>query len=326
MKYWMPGVIALMAMPAVHAANYRLVYSPSQKLEVFIDDVKNNKPASWCAKNIPLRIVSAKSRDAAVLNDFLPRVGNLLEKQCAKATQLPWTLTDKSGATLASGNASKNRKWQPEIAANAAAQSTEPAPAPPPAVAVNSAPADASPAQVFTLPQGCKFRTYWGQGNAGSALFIPSGDALQCVDGWLNGSSAVTLQQGGKTLTPSVSFYQGYPLMNIDVATRPLKVVSANTQRLVLANPQAAGSYLLLPFDAKQHAWIFNGALIAELPRLEAADAERVKQRVAEVQAAWQPLLSERNATLTVRLVDKLVADRADPASGSYLSVNNVAH
>ncbi len=40
MKYWMPGLVALMAVPTAQAMNYRLVYSPSQKLEVFIDDVK----------------------------------------------------------------------------------------------------------------------------------------------------------------------------------------------------------------------------------------------------------------------------------------------
>ncbi|QLJ33657.1 type VI secretion system-associated protein, partial [Serratia marcescens] len=47
MKYWMPGLVALMAVPTAQAMNYRLVYSPSQKLEVFIDDVKNSNPASW---------------------------------------------------------------------------------------------------------------------------------------------------------------------------------------------------------------------------------------------------------------------------------------
>lgn len=84
MKYWMPGLVALMAVPTAQAMNYRLVYSPSQKLEVFIDDVKNSNPESWCGKSIPLRIVSAQSQDPAVLNDFLPRVGNLLENSARK--------------------------------------------------------------------------------------------------------------------------------------------------------------------------------------------------------------------------------------------------
>ena len=62
---------------------------PSQKLEVFIDDVKNSNPESWCGKSIPLRIVSAQSQDPAVLNDFLPRVGNLLENSARKPATCP---------------------------------------------------------------------------------------------------------------------------------------------------------------------------------------------------------------------------------------------
>ncbi|RTF29038.1 type VI secretion system-associated protein, partial [Serratia marcescens] len=156
MKYWMPGLVALMAVPTAQAMNYRLVYSPSQKLEVFIDDVKNSNPASWCGKSIPLRIVSAQSQDPTVLNDFLPRVGNLLEKQCPKAGHLPWTLTDKRGEKLASGEAAKARGWKPVVKQEASEPpETPPQPAIPAAVAVTSPQADSAPAQRFSLPQGC---------------------------------------------------------------------------------------------------------------------------------------------------------------------------
>ncbi|MBH1928748.1 type VI secretion system-associated protein [Serratia rubidaea] len=335
MKYWMPGVIALMAVPAVHAANYRLVYSPSQKLEVFIDNVKNNKPESWCAPSIPLRIVSANAKDATVLDGFLPRVGSLLAKQCPAVSQLPWTLTDKAGNQLAAGDALKNQRWKPQVKTapapqtqpEAAPQAQQEAPMPPAAVAVSSPQADATPAQVFELPKGCKFRTYWQGSDAGSAMFIPSGGDLTCQsDGWLSGSDNVQLQSNGKSSSPAISFLQGYPLMNIDVAGKTLTVVSANRQRMVLANPQVAGSYLVLPFDSAQHAWFFSGTLIAELPRQQAADAERVKQRVAKVRETWQPLLKAYREPLSVRLVDQLAADRVDPASGSYLTVQNAAH
>ncbi|MGO4742375.1 type VI secretion system-associated protein [Serratia quinivorans] len=328
MKYWMPGLLALVAMPAAQAANYRLVYSPSQKLEVFIDDVKNSQPASWCGKTIPLRIVSAQSKDPAVLNDFLPQVGNLLIKQCPKASQLPWTLTDKRGEKLASGEASKARGWKPVHK-----QPTVEPVAPPPqvipaAVAVTSPLADNAPIQSFDLPQGCHFRTYWSEEANGSALFIPSGDALRCGDdGWLNGSSSVTLQQNGKTVSSVLSFYQGYPLLKVSVGDRPLNVISANVQRLVLgANPQAAGSYLLLPFTPQLHAWSFNGEVVIEMTREEAADTDKVKQRVEQVYRAWQPLLPSPATPLSFRLVEKLAGDRVDPASGSYLSVNNATH
>ncbi|CAI0725885.1 type VI secretion system-associated protein [Serratia entomophila] len=327
MKYWMPGLVALMAIPAAQAANYRLVYSPSQKLEVFIDGVKNSQPESWCGKTIPLRIVSAQSKDPAVLNDFLPRVGNLLEKQCAKASQLPWTLTDKRGEKLASGEAGKAHGWKPGHKQAAVDPIEPPQPVIPAAVAVTSPLADPAPAQRFDLPQGCHFRTYWNGEANGSALFIPSGAALRCGDdGWLNGSSSAQLQQNGQTATPALWFHQGYPLMNLSVGDRPLKVASANAQRLVLgANPQAPGSFLLLPFEPQLHAWSFSGVVIVEMPRVDAADTEKVKQRVQQVQTAWQPLLGA-SAPLTFKLVEKLAADRADPASGSYLSVNGATH
>lgn len=268
---------------------------PSQKLEVFIDDVKNSNPESWCGKSIPLRIVSAQGKDPAVLNDFLPRVGNLLEKQCPKAGHLPWTLTDKRGEKLATGEAAKARGWKPVVKQETAEQpQTPPPPTIPAAVAVTSAQADTAPPQRFSLPQGCHFRTFWGDEATGGALFIPAGDALRCgEDGWLQGSGAVTLQHGGQTLSPTLWFLQGYPLAKINGGDRALTVVSANAQRLILGgNPQAPGSFLLLTFEPQLHAWAFNGEAIVEMPRVDAADETKITQRVQQAQTAWQPLLS----------------------------------
>ena len=324
----MPGLVALMAVPTAQAMTYRLVYSPSQKLEVFIDDVKNSNPESWCGKSIPLRIVSAQGKDPAVLNDFLPRVGNLLEKQCPKAGHLPWTLTDKRGEKLATGEAAKARGWKPVVKQETAEQpQTPPPPTIPAAVAVTSAQADTAPPQRFSLPQGCHFRTFWGDEATGGALFIPAGDALRCgEDGWLQGSGAVTLQHGGQTLSPTLWFLQGYPLAKINGGDRALTVVSANAQRLILGgNPQAPGSFLLLTFEPQLHAWAFNGEAIVEMPRVDAADETKITQRVQQAQTAWQPLLSAA-APLTFKLVEQLAADRVDPASGSYLSVNGATH
>ena len=77
---------------------------------------------------------------------------------------------------------------------------TPPQPAIPAAVAVTSPQADTAPPQRFNLPQGCHFRTFWRDDANGGALFIPAGEALRCgEDGWLQGSGAVTLQQGGQT-------------------------------------------------------------------------------------------------------------------------------
>ncbi|MNE56697.1 hypothetical protein D3C80_1516260 [compost metagenome] len=115
--------------------------------------------------------------------------------------------------------------------------------------------------------------------------------------------------------------------MKINVGEHPLNVVSANVQRLVLgANPQAPGSFALLPFAPQLHAWSFNGEVIVEMPRAEAADTAKVKQRIEQAQRAWQPLLASPATPLNFKLVEKLADDRLDPASGSYLSVNNATH
>lgn len=316
MNYRISGIIAMMALSAAaQAADYRLVYSPSQKLEVFIDDVESEAPASWCDQSIPLRIVSAQSKNPSLLNDFLPRVGSLLAKQCPDVTQLPWTLEDKAGEVLAEGNALKAQSWRPILKARP--EVTPPAEVIPPEVPVTSPLADATPLQAFDLPQGCRFRTHWENGEA---LFVPSDSALRCTDGWLNGNSTLTLQQNGQLQAAAVTFFQGYPLVNLNVGEQPLLVVSANPERLVLGGGrQASGSYLLLPFDQQRHSWVFGGTIIVEMPRLEAGNRENIRQRIGAARDSWRSLLSN-NASLTFKLVDSLAADRVDPASGSYLS------
>lgn len=82
-------------------------------------------------------------------------------------------------------------------------------------------------------------------------------------------------------------FLQGYPLAQINGGDRALTVVSANAQRLVLGgNPQAPGSFLLLSFEPKLHARAFNGEAIVEMPRVDAADENKVEQRLQQAQTA----------------------------------------
>lgn len=319
MKYWTSGIIALMVIPVVNAENYRLVHSPALKLEVFIDDVTNSKPVNWCANSIPLRITSAQSNDTKVLHDFLPRVGKLLAKQCPKVTELPWILTDKQGTKIASGNATKNQRWDPVVqqpeTANLSGITI------PPAVAVTSPLAAKERATSFVLPQGCQFHTYW---NNTSSLFIPSSDALSCdSSGFLNGHGAMTIQQESANQTHNVVFYQGYPLLNIDTGNHPLTVVSANVQRLILA---ASDSFLVLPYNPQLYAWVFQGEVIIEMARQQAATQAEISQRVTRVHNTWRPLFTRQGMSLTFRLVETLAVDRVDPASGSYLSVNGITY
>ncbi|WP_311294785.1 type VI secretion system-associated protein [Serratia silvae] len=311
-----------MVIPAVHAENYRLVHSPTLKLEVFIDDVTSSKPESWCASSIPLRITSAQSKDANILNDFLPRVGQLLAKQCPKVAQLPWILTDKQGTKIASGNAVKNQHWQP--VAQRPEVTNLPATTIPPAVAVTSPLAAKEMATSFVLPKGCQFRTYWNNNVSNSALFIPSTDALNCdSNGFLNGQGAITIQQESTNQTHNVVFYQGYPLLNIDTGNHPLTVVSVNAQRLILA---ALDSFLVLPYNPQLHAWAFQGEVIIEMARQQATTQAEINQKVTRVHHTWQPLFTRQGMPLTFRLVETLAVDRVDPASGSYLSVNGITY
>lgn len=314
----------MMAASGAHALDYRLVYSPSQKLEVYIDNVRSDAPAHWCDRSITLRIVSGQTGDPAIMNDFLPRVGGLLERQCPKATRVPWSMTNADGYVLAQGEATKASHWAPGFTASASAQPAEPVV--PPAVPVTSPPADIAPLQAFELTPGCSFRTYWENAGGGNALFIPADNALRCTDGWLNGNSTATLHLNGQNQTSNLTFFRGYPLINLSIGEQPLLVASANRERLVLGGSrQAKGSYLLLPFDALQHAWVFGGTVIVEMPRQDAADAEKVELRVEQALSAWQPLFSQQS-TLTFKLVETLAADRVDPSSGSYKSVTSSAY
>lgn len=89
MKFGLPVTATLLIATAVQAEDYRVVYSPSMALEVFIDNVDSSAPRDWCNKSIHLRIVSGKSTTPDTLGSFLPRVGTLLQKQCNNLEELP---------------------------------------------------------------------------------------------------------------------------------------------------------------------------------------------------------------------------------------------
>lgn len=322
MKFWIPGIIALMMIPAVQAENYRLAYSPTLKLEVFIDDVTDSKPESWCTDSIPLRITSTQNTDTYALTNFLPNVGNLLENQCPKVAQLPWILTDQQGNKIASGSANKSQKWKPVIQPPEATNSSGTTPLP--AVAVTSPLATQDTIASFAMPQGCQFRIYWNEHIGNNAIFVPSTDTLHCdSNGLVNGHGKITIPIEGVNQTHNVVFYQGYPLLNIDTGELPLKVVSANAQRLILSD---AHSFLVLPFDPQVHAWAFLGEVVIEMGRQQAADQVEVSQEIARARDTWRPVVTKQGIPLKFRLVETLAVDHVDPASGSYLSIDDVIY
>ena len=52
MKHWILGAALFVATGVAQAENYRIVQSPSQKLDVWIDNIKGNTAQSWCANEV----------------------------------------------------------------------------------------------------------------------------------------------------------------------------------------------------------------------------------------------------------------------------------
>ena len=113
MKLWLPGLALLAASSSVWADNYRIVQSNTLKLDVWVDNIKDNTPQSWCGPELPLRIVSSGDKTPKVLDNFMPRLGSLLESQCSKLKTVRWQLNDAQGKALANGTATKSGDWNP---------------------------------------------------------------------------------------------------------------------------------------------------------------------------------------------------------------------
>lgn len=317
MKLWLSGIATLLIAFSAQAEDYRVVYSPSLALEVFIDGVKSKAPDDWCRESLPLRIVSGKSTDSAVLTTFLPRVGTLLANQCGTLDELPWQMTNKEGGVLASGSASKLQNWRPIVMADATASAS----------AANAAPLDLSrpasnaPLQHFDLPGSCRFRTSWDAD--GASLFIPDVAQAKCPhDGWLEGKSELVLASMGKSTPLPVTFYQGYPIANLLITGNSLQVVAANKERMIVTRADAADSWLVLPFDEATHVWRFNGALLVKMDKNTAQqDPDAVKSRVETLRGLWGPQFMPQQK-VNVLLIDTLHADLVDPAIGAWRNIN----
>ncbi|HAZ54791.1 MAG TPA: hypothetical protein DCY50_07265, partial [Franconibacter helveticus] len=115
MKFWLPGLALLALSAAAQAENYRIVQSPSRELDVWIDDIADNTPQSWCANELPLRIVANGDKRPSRLKTFMPRLGALLENQCATLSVVRWRFTSPEGEVLAQGTASKTADWTPVV-------------------------------------------------------------------------------------------------------------------------------------------------------------------------------------------------------------------
>ncbi|HKM97660.1 MAG TPA: hypothetical protein VJY99_13340 [Buttiauxella sp.] len=313
MKLWLSGLALLLASTTVWATgNYRIVQSPSQKLDVWIDDVQNNTPQSWCAQELTLRIVANGDKNPSLLNVFMPRLGALLENQCSAVQLVSWRMEDPQGQALAVGTASKSSDWQviiaPIVSIEPNTQSTR---------VENSPLADRTPWQEFTLQDGCHLRTFW-QGDANSsAMFIPNGKCEK--GGWLNGHSEI-IQSGvnGET-RHMMTFVHGFPVsgLSADANSDSLLITSLNNQRMVVSNEHAPLSWMILPYQAELNGWRATGTIAVEISREMAVDEGAIQKRLNSVREVWSAWLAP-DTPITLLLIDSLRPQLRDPAVGVW--------
>ncbi|WP_312951333.1 hypothetical protein [Superficieibacter sp.] len=327
MKYWLSGLALMMAATTVQAENYRIVQSPSQKLDVWIDDIQGTTAQSWCAQDLDLRIVANGNKDVAILDNFMPRLGSLLENQCGKLRQVNWTLTDPQNKTLAHGSAAKAKDWAVSVSETPATPAT---PAAPPVSAGWTLPdehpetlspaADRTPWQEFMLQDGCRLRTYWQGGAQAPALFIPASDASRCEKGnWLSGHSVVTQQSQGADNAITLSFVHGFPVAGLSDKGdfNKLLITTVNNERMIIRTENADQSWLILPYSSATNSWKNTGTIALEVTREQASDQTRLRERLDAVSRAWTPWFAP-DVRPNIVLIDALRPQLRNPAVGAW--------
>lgn len=322
MKFSMLLILTLLAAFNVSAQDYRVVFSPSLKLEVWIDDQADTSPAGWCAAELPVRIVSTGSEQLAVLNDFLPRVGSLLEKQCPALTQLKWQMNDGDGKKLAQGSASKAESWGLRVD-TIASETTAPPVSPSIEVLPAAVAADTTPWLQFSLIEGCHFRGYWGENSTASALFVPAKQGAQCgSDGWLSGQSQVTQIAQGAAKNLNAIFLQGFQVQGLKSTAIDdnLTITTVNNQRMVLHHSESPDSWMILPYISQLSGWQTDGTIAIQLAQAEVKDEEHLQALLGEVRKVWSPHIADETA-LTLVLVETLQPQLKDPTVGAWRTI-----
>lgn len=317
MKHWLTGIALIAITTAAQAENYRIVQSPSQKLDVWIDNIKDNTPQSWCANSLAVRIVANGDKNARVLNDFMPRLAALLENQCSKLQQVKWTLVDANDTRLAQGTAAKNKGWAVKVSTDAAQQ---PAWVLPSNLETLSPAADHSPWQAFALQDGCQLRSFWQGGANAPTLFIPATNAANCAQGaWVSGHSVMSQTSHGVEKKMTVTFVHGFPVVGLNEKVDPsqLLIVSVNNQRMVLSVEGAEKSWLILPYDASFNAWKTDGTLAVEVSRELLSDEAQLQVRIDKARQHWSSWLVS-DVKLKVLPIDVLRPTLRDPAVGTW--------
>lgn len=316
MKRWLPGLALLAVSVGVQAENYRIVQSPSQKLDVWIDNIKDNTTQSWCGQELQLRIVANGDKSISLLENFMPRLGALLENQCSALQRVNWRLTDPDNMILGQGTASKKTDWAAEVQHDRVVPLSG-------TVAADT-PADRTPWQEFALQDGCHLRTFWQGDASASALFIPAKADGKCEKGgWLNGRSEVIQQGDGSNRQIAMTFVHGFPVSGLSatVDADRLLITSVNNERMVVSAENADQSWLILPYVSTLNGWKADGTIAVEVSRDVASDDVRLQARLKAVRSLWTPWL-EQGTKLNILLVDALHPQLRNPAASLYRTVN----
>lgn len=328
MKLWLSGLALLAVASTAQAENFRIVQSPAQKLDIWIDNIKDNTPQSWCKSEIALRIVANGNKDVSVLENFVPRLGSLLEHQCSKVSKLSWTLNDPSGTTLAQGTAGKAQDWALVVKQQQTAPVSTPASGallPPDQNAeTHTVAADRTPWQEFTLQDGCHLRTFWEGGSSAPALFIPDSDTTRCGNGsWLSGHTVISQSRSGGQKEIPVTYIHGFPVMGLNQSADPENalITSVNKERMVFSTSNSDQSWMILPYDSSLNGWKSNGTVAVEISRETASDDAKLQARIAAVKKNLGHWVTH-GTTLNIVLIDTLRPQLRDPAVGAWRAAN----
>ncbi|MCK6854255.1 hypothetical protein L8T00_03875 [Enterobacter cloacae] len=328
MKLWLSGLALLAVASTAQGENFRIVQSPAQKLDIWIDNIKDNTPQSWCKSEIALRIVANGNKDVSVLENFVPRLGSLLEHQCSKVNKLSWALNDPAGTTLAQGTADKAQEWKLVVkqqqTAPAATQTSGALLPPDQNSETNTVAADRTPWQEFTLQDGCHLRTFWEGGSSAPALFIPDSDTTRCGNGsWLSGHTVISQIRSGGQKEIAVTYIHGFPVMGLNQSVDPehALITSVNKERMVFSTPNSDQSWMILPYDSALNGWKSNGTVAVEISRETASDDAKLQARIAAVKKVWSAWVTP-GTTLNIVLIDTLRPQLRDPAVGAWRAAN----
>lgn len=294
MKLWLSGLALLAVASTAQAENFRIVQSPAQKLDIWIDNIKDNTPQSWCKSEIALRIVANGNKDVSVLENFVPRLGSLLEHQCSKVNKLSWALNDPAGTTLAQGTADKAQEWKLVVKQ----QQTAP-------VATQTSGA-LLPLTRTLKPTRWPLTAHRGRSllsrtaaicaPSGKAdlprrlLFIPDSDTTRCGNGsWLSGHTVISQTRSGGQKEIAVTYIHGFPVMGLNQSVDPehALITSVNKERMVFSTPNSDQSWMILPYDSALNGWKSNGTVAVEISRETASDDAKLQARIAAVKKVW---------------------------------------